>query len=89
MIKTKMDIRTSTSYKGTTTDRNDPDIVALKESLKGTNFRVCLRGRKAKTKMNVRNYWTGKIHNLSYNFGGNVVGGLDNAKEFDVYVYVK
>lgn len=89
MFKTKTDKRISASYQGTTTDRNDPAIAALKAEIKGKNLRVCLRGRKPKTKQVVRNFWTGKQGLRGYDFGGNVVGGLDNAQEFDVYVYTR
>jgi hypothetical protein len=59
---------------------------ALKESLKGTGKYVQLRGRKPKVKQTVRNYWTGQTRFAGYDFGGNVVGGLKNATQFDVYV---
>lgn len=90
MIKTKLNKRTSTAYQGTTTDyKNDPDVKQLKAMVKGTGFRVEIRGRKPKMKQTVRNYWTGQVSKRGYNFGGNVVGGLANATEFDVYVYHK
>lgn len=81
-------------YRFTTQDRNDPEIAALKANIalynKGNpdnKLRVCLRGRKAKVKQKIYSPYTSQVFVRSYDHGGNVVGGLDNATEFDVYVY--
>lgn len=47
--------------------------------------RVVARGRKAITKMKTR----GSKGPVSYEWGGNVVGGIKNAGELDVYIYVR
>ena len=46
-------------------------------------MRVCARGRKAITKMKT----AGSKGLVQYNWGGNIVGGLTNAGELDVYIY--
>jgi len=45
---------------------------------KGANLRVCLKGREP-----VHKGWNGH----GYHYGGNIVGGLKNAKRVDVYIY--
>jgi hypothetical protein len=45
--------------------------------------RVVARGRNAIVKMKV----PGSKGRVSYERGGNVVGGIKNAGEFDVYIY--
>lgn len=52
---------------------------AIRASNKGSKFkkRVVLRGRKPEVKIN------GK----SYDWGGNIVGGISNATKLDVYIY--
>lgn len=45
--------------------------------------RVVARGRKAIVKMKTR----GSKGLVSYEWGGNVVGGIKNAGEVDVYIY--
>lgn len=45
---------------------------------KGANLRVCLKGREP-----VHKGWNGH----GYHYGGNIVGGLKNAKRIDVYIY--
>jgi len=52
-----------------------------------TPKRVELRGRKPAKKAEVRNFWTGKTSARSYDFGGNIVGGIANATKIDVYIY--
>ena len=44
-------------------------------------YRVCLRGRYAKNKMKIGN------STVSYNYSGNIVGGIENAKEVRAYIY--
>ncbi len=58
------------------------EIEVIKEAVKVMNKissdkkRVVLRGRKPKVKQT-----------RSYDRGGNIVGGLENATEIDVYIY--
>ena len=81
--------RTSSNYV-MTIDTNSVDdffkLEAVKETVKIINStlkdserskRVVLRGRKPRSKIN------GK----SYDWGGNIVGGIANATMIDVYVY--
>ena len=49
--------------------------------------RVVIRGREAIVPQTVKNYWTGKVGTRSYDFAGNIVGGLSNARRIDVYIY--
>lgn len=49
--------------------------------------RVVLRGRKPTRKVWVRNFWTGKSGFRSYDWAGNIVGGIKNATMIDVYIY--
>jgi ketosteroid isomerase-like protein len=90
------------SYLGTfvTSDKGDMDkLRALRESVSMMNKtdafwgtypdylkrkkRVVARGRNAIVKMKV----PGSKGRVSYERGGNVVGGIKNAGEFDVYIY--
>ena len=50
---------------------------------------VVVRGRKPIVKHRSVEYWTKKVSNSGYDAAGNVVGGIKNAKEFDVYVYTR
>ena len=50
-------------------------------------YRVCLRGRKPIQKFERRNYWTGKVSKIGYNYSGDVIGGLKNAGAVDVYIW--
>ena len=93
--------RTS-SYVGTfvTSDKGDMDKLAeLRKSISLLNKtdafgrynhtsmlrkkRVCAKGRKAIVKMKT----AGSKGPVQYDWGGNIVGGLKNAGEFDVYIY--
>jgi hypothetical protein len=51
--------------------------------------RICKRGRKAITKMMApKGYFTSGSKGLvNYNSFGNLMGGIKNAAEFDVYLY--
>ena len=73
-----MSNRKSTSYVMTVSDRNDPTVINLKRALYMSGKRVHLKGRGAKVPNN---------KGYQYDRFGNVVGGLENAKRFDVYVY--
>ncbi len=55
----------------------------------GKTFRVVVRGRKPAVKMSVgRGYFTPASRGLvSYDFGGNIVGGIANATRLDAYLY--
>ena len=80
-------IRYSTSYVTTIDFLSTVDmekLQAIRDSVrvlnsltKNSKFRVCLRGRKPIV----------KVKNKSYDFGGNVVGGIKNAQRADVYIY--
>ena len=90
------------SYVGTfvTSDKGDMDRLAeLRKSVSllnktdafGTHrytgtfrkMRVCAKGRKAIVKMKT----AGSKGPVQYEWGGNIVGGLSNAGELDVYIY--
>ena len=49
-------------------------------------LRVAVKGRKAKTKHSYTDRY-GKEHTVGYNWGGDVIGGLTNASEADIYIY--
>ena len=51
------------------------------------NKRVVLRGRKPLKKKEVFNFYTDQKSVRSYDFGGNIVGGIANATMIDVYIY--
>lgn len=85
-----------------TLDKNfDEDLKIIKERVKKMNldekevgsdlrYRVCLRGRRPFKKMimNHPHYeWMNSPNPVSYDYFGNIVGGLENASEVDVYVY--
>lgn len=84
--------RTSTSYV-TTLDVNSSFDMAVLQSIKKAvsvmNYRnpnkkrVVLRGRKPYVKR--LRACTGNM--VSYDFGGNIVGGIKNATKLDVYIY--
>ena len=71
--------RTS-AYQFTVTSRDNPQLEAVRNAVKSLNklgelrhpMRVSVRGRRPTT---------------GYTFGGAVIGGLDNATEFDVYIH--
>jgi hypothetical protein len=52
-----------------------------------TKMRVCLRGRKPQVKQELYNMWTEESVIRSYDWSGNIVGGLANATKIDVYIY--
>lgn len=55
----------------------------------GKTFRVVVRGRKPLVKMHVGRTWCrpGTVNPVSYDFGGNIVGGIANATRLDAYIY--
>ena len=86
-----------------TLDKNfDEDLKSIKERVKKMNqdekeagsdlrYRVCLRGRRPFNKMVApKPFWNFLPHSpnpVSYDYFGNIVGGLENASEVDCYVY--
>lgn len=79
-------MRRSKSYVGTIVPSNYRDqekLIGIKAAVSVINStntekkRVVLRGRKP--------IW--KIDNKSYDWGGNIVGGIRNASVIDVYIY--
>ena len=92
--------RESTSYIGTFQVGNPDDAVELdmvKSMVKWFNqsihtkykVRLCLRGRKPKTKMLYPGgYYQQKSKGpVSYNPSGNIMGGIKNATVLDAYIY--
>jgi len=89
-------IRTSDNYVTTLDPMSANDMQTL-EMLKKTvcmmnklhkkKQRVVVRGRRPIVKGEVHNIYTGKTRTLSYDYSGNVVGGLANASSYDVYIY--
>jgi hypothetical protein len=79
----------------------DEDLKIIKERVKKMNldekeagsdlrYRVCLRGRRPFKKMIMSHphyEWMNSPSSVSYDYFGNIVGGLENASEVDVYVY--
>lgn len=47
---------------------------------------VCAKGRRPKVKYMVYNRYTNKATLRSYNYSGDIVGGLENATEIDIYL---
>lgn len=103
MVNKSKRVRTSTSYVGTFDVRSAEDMIKLenfKKTIKSLNedlkkaravnsygspmrYRVALKGRRPFQKeINLR---TGRP--ISYTWAGDVVGGLANASQYDVYLY--
>ena len=84
-----------------TLDKNfDVDIQSLRHRVKrinlvekeagsNTRYRLTLRGRRPFKKMISKPHWIfGASPNpVSYDYFGNIVGGLENASEVDAYIY--
>jgi len=103
MVNKSKRVRTSTSYIGTFDVRSAEDMISLEnfkktikflnEDLKRTRavnsygspirYRVALKGRRPFQKH--INLSTGRP--ISYTWAGDVVGGLANASQYDVYLY--
>ena len=90
--------RTSTSYVCTldVDSVNDMQMLeVIRKTVRVSNTRIAnkkrvvIRGRKPVVKMAVAgNYFNAPSKSLvSYDFGGNIVGGISNATKFDVYIY--
>lgn len=88
--------RTSTSYVTTLDAHSATDMEILqniKKAVSVMNFRnpkkkrVVLRGRKPIEKKTVFLRWQNRTTQRSYDWAGNIVGGLANATKLDVYIY--
>ena len=88
--------RTSTSYLCTLDVNSSFDMQQLeliRHTVKVSNHRmankkrVVIRGRKPAVKAQIVDRWTGKTRVLSYDWAGNIVGGIANATKIDVYIY--
>jgi hypothetical protein len=92
--------RTSTAYAVTLNLFDEYDMMWLKQardSMRKTNkslrkigktpMRIRLALRDPIRKEAVTNRWTHEKGVRGYDFGGNVVGGIKNARKADVYIY--
>ena len=88
--------RTSTNYLCTLDVFSTSDMQILANVRKAISVvnkhtldkkRVVVRGRKPIYKKEVINRYSGKRRVLSYDWAGNIVGGLKNASVVDVYIY--
>ena len=63
--------------------------VSLSNRRMANKKRVVVRGRKPMNKMIVPASWykRGTMVHVSYDFGGNIVGGIKKATKLDVYIY--
>lgn len=52
-----------------------------------TKKRVVVRGRQPIEKREVYRRWSNTFSEVSYDWAGNIVGGIKNATKFDVYIY--
>lgn len=93
-------VRSSENYAFTADVMSANDMIKLAELKKTvqhmskyspTKYRVVLRGRKPIEKMKVEaSYLTPASKGpVSYDRGGNIVGGIKNASMIDVYVYTR
>jgi hypothetical protein len=57
----------------------------------GKTFRICVRGRAPKKKMAAKDgyFLSSSCRPVSYDFGGNIVGGIANATYLDAYIYTR
>lgn len=88
--------RTSTSYV-CTLDANSVADMQMLEMIRKTvsvsnantldKKRVVVRGRKPIKKFWYKEYWSKKSHYSGYDYAGNIIGGLENATNLDVYIY--
>jgi len=92
--------RTSTAYAVTLNLFDEYDMMWLKQardSMRKTNkslreigktpMRIRLALRDPIRKVTYWNKWTNRKNTSGYDFGGNVVGGIKNARKADVYIY--
>ena len=61
--------------------------VSVSNKLTKNKNRVVVRGRKPVVKMHYNGTYNSTKGPVSYDFGGNIVGGLANATVYDVYIY--
>ena len=63
--------------------------VAITNENRANKKRVVLRGRKPLVKMPVPGgyFHRGSFSPVSYDWAGNIVGGIKNATKLDVYIY--
>jgi hypothetical protein len=63
--------------------------VAITNKFSRIKHRVVLRGRAPIKKMYCPNsyYRRGSTRPVSYDWGGNIIGGIENASKYDVYIY--
>lgn len=58
---------------------------------KPIQYRVCLRGRDPYKKMKAPAHWLGiypaSKGDVKYDWAGNILGGLKNARKLDAYIY--
>ena len=96
MIKVNEKNRYSNRYIGSTYVNSKSfasDVIEAKRIFEAAQaksdkkLRLEKRGREPFIKEVVRNPWFGYTRLLSYDWGGNVVGGLSNASRIDFYIY--
>ena len=95
MLKVNMKNRYSNSYIGSayTKDAKYGEYLAEAKAIfkeaqakSDKKLRLVKRGREPFVKQEVRNPWFGYVRTLSYDWGGNVVGGIKNASRIDFYI---
>ena len=95
MINVNMKNRYSDNYIGSayTKDSNYDEYLAEAKAIfkaaqaaSSKKLRLVKRGREPFVKQEVRNPWFGYVRTLSYDWGGNVVGGIKNASRIDFYI---
>lgn len=75
----------SESWRMTTHDRNDPELLKIKANIKWVNATHKQMGIPERKRVLVRGRVP--VAGSRYDWCGNIVGGLDCATRFDVYVY--
>jgi hypothetical protein len=101
---TTINTRQSDSYLGTfdvSSEKDMEQLAYLRDMVRSMNkmlkretgktFRICVRGRAPKAKMVAKDgyFFVASRKPVSYNFGGNIVGGLANATKLDAYIYTR
>jgi|SaaInl5LU_22_DNA_1037371.scaffolds.fasta_scaffold02332_11 hypothetical protein len=96
---TKTSLRYSRSYIGTIdfSNQSDLDMLAkLKDFVYNQvnqycerKLRIVVRGRQPKVKMVAPQGYCvpGSVGPVKYNYHGNIVGGIQNATQADIYIY--
>ncbi len=75
----------SNSWRMTTHDRNDPELLTLKAKIKMVNAIHRKMGIPERKRVLVRGRVP--IKGSKYDWAGNIVGGLESATRMDVYAY--